>query len=241
MTLDIHIIPAFDDNYLFIIEDTTTNDIVLVDPGDAEPLINWFETHKKTPTAIWNTHHHKDHTGGNKALKDKYNCPIYAPKNDAKRIKYYDHLIDDSNVMKVGSHTFKVIDIAGHTLGHIGYYCADEHLLFCGDTLFAMGCGRVFEGTHEQMFHSLQKIKKLPPKTTIYCAHEYTLSNAKFALTAEPNNTDIAKRFEAVKDMRTKDIRTIPTSLDIELQTNVFLRAKDATEFERLRTAKDNF
>lgn len=241
MPLHVHIVPAFEDNYLFILEDTASKEIILVDPGDPAPLVAWFKANNKVPTAIWNTHHHKDHTGGNKVIKDIYNCPIYAPRNDAKRIKHYDHLIADNDTMMLGEYRFTVMDIAGHTMGHIGYYCAQEDLLFCGDTLFAMGCGRVFEGTYEQMFNSLLKIKNLPSKTTIYCAHEYTLSNGKFAITADPDNQDIAKRYKAVKEMRANNVGTVPTSLEIELKTNVFLRANSATEFERLRTAKDTF
>lgn len=238
---DVTLIPAFDDNYIFMIKDKQTDHLAVVDPGDAKPVLAWLDDNNETLDTILITHHHHDHTGGIQTLKEKTGCVVYGPKHEKQPIEGLDHQIEGGDHVMIGDKKFTILDFPGHTVGHIGYYNDDDHLLFCGDTLFAMGCGRLFEGTAEDMFSSLQKIAHLPDNTAIYCAHEYTYSNGLFAISAEPENNAVKKRLKTVKNARDNNIPTIPTDVMSEKQTNPFLRAKNAAELKTRRLAKDNF
>ena len=221
-------VSAFDDNYIWIIHnDVNLNgeqDIIVVDPGDAEPVIKAMKQNDWLLRAILLTHHHQDHTGGVEALSQLGDIPVYGPAHESIRgmthpLSEGDQLdFDDINIH------LKVIDIPGHTRGHIGYY--GHNALFCGDTLFAAGCGRIFEGTPEQMFNSLEKIRALPAETIIYCAHEYTLQNLAFAQVAEPDNRDIIERVERTQKLRAEGKPSVPSTLAEELSTNPFLRSQ---------------
>lgn len=192
-------------------------------------------------TTVLNTHHHPDHIGANIALKKATSCEIIGFYDDAHRIPAIDTKVKDGDEIKVCGYTAHVMFVPGHTLGHIAYYFQEQGALFCGDTLFAMGCGRLFEGTPQQMFDSLQKFKALPDETNVYCAHEYTLANATFSLSVDPDNKALQQRYEEVKNLRKQGIPTIPTTIGLEKSTNPFMRAKTVEEFARLRTLKDNF
>lgn len=232
--------PAFNDNYLYLVSCPESGKIAAVDPGDADVILKALG--KRKLDAIFCTHHHQDHIGGVQKLKNTFSCPVYASTYDAqhKRIPA-DHSLKEGDTITLGNLQTKVLDVPGHTLGHIAYYFAENDALFCGDTLFAAGCGRLFEGTPEQMFTSLQKIKALPSQTKVYCAHEYTAANLAFLHQAAPNNQAITKRKDKVEQLRAEGIPTIPTSLEEELTTNLFLTAPDAKTFAELRHAKDNF
>lgn len=234
------LIPAFNDNYIFLLtlKDGST---AVVDPGDEKPVIDFLEKNHKTLDHIFITHHHDDHIGGAEALKAKYGAQIIGHEKDASRLPTLDVKVNDSDVIDVGGHKISVIDTSGHTIGHICYHFADDKNLFVGDTLFVMGCGRLFEGTAEQMFASLQKLTTLPDDTNIYCAHEYTLANADFALSAFPQNENIKSSYVFFENLRENNTPTVPTTMRAEKETNPFLLAKTAEEFAKLRTAKDNF
>jgi len=249
MTLEIKILPMFDDNYGFIIKDEVSGQVATVDPGDPEVILNELKIQKWPLDFILNTHHHHDHIGGNKALKQETGCTIIGPQKDASRIPEIDIKVSEGSALKLGDHTIEVIETPGHTSGHICYHFCNDKAIFVGDTLFAMGCGRLFEGTAEQMWHSLQKIASLPLDTDIYCAHEYTLKNGSFALTVDPDNKALQFRMEEVRQMRKRGEKTIPTNLLIEKETNPFLRAakinapvKDPiANFSELRKKRDRF
>ncbi|MEX0951233.1 MAG: hydroxyacylglutathione hydrolase, partial [Gammaproteobacteria bacterium] len=206
-------------------------------------------------THILNTHHHWDHTGGNLALKKATGCTVIGPHSEAGRIPGLDTAVADGDVIEFGGHRIEVLETSGHTSGHVVYYLPEEKLAFVGDTLFAMGCGRLFEGSAEQMWHSLQKIMAWPDDTRLYCAHEYTEANASFALTVEPENTELQHRAKEVRGLRAENQPTIPTTLIREKATNPFLRvdspairsrlemknARPEEVFARIRALKDNF
>lgn len=219
-------IPAFVDNYLWLIHNG--KDAIIVDPGAAVPVQTCLTQHKLNLCAILLTHHHADHIGGVADLIRNTSLPIFGPLVDQQsgRIPTITQGCqqDDTVFIPELSLTFTVMEVPGHTSSHIAYYCAELDALFCGDTLFAGGCGRLFEGTPEQMVSSLHKITKLPAETQIYCAHEYTLSNLRFALAVEPNNLALQTRFNQVNAARKKGLATVPSQLDLELQTNPFLR-----------------
>ena len=313
----IHQIPLWEDNYIYVLQEGEK--AVVIDPGDFEAVQYFLSQKKLKLKLILNTHHHFDHAGGNKKLKEYWSCPIYAHQKDAHRIpgldfltipdqlakqnkpsrqnQFFiknkssreektcklkksdalneytipaessvkadflnkdlffdkgglsdnskdlkkDQLLEEGDEFSAGSFHFKVLFTPGHTLGHIIFWDQKNKLLFCGDTLFAMGCGRLFEGNPEQMFQSLGQIKKLPPDTLIYSAHEYTLKNAEFALSIEPANKELKKRYEKVKKIRENQQATIPFLLKEELLTNPFLRAKSVSEFARIRKLRDRF
>ncbi len=224
MSLEIHQLPAFDDNYLYILRDTQSGETAAVDPGDASVILKFLKNHRWPLHKIFITHHHFDHTGGIAALKQKTKAQVFAPKYDEHRISQVDHWLEEGLEVTVGSYKAQVLFLPGHTLGHIAYYFASEKALFSGDVLFAMGCGRLFEGSPAQMYQSLEKIKTLPPETKIYCAHEYTLANGRFALSVDPNNSDLLQRMDIVENLRQKNQPTLPTDLQLELKTNPFLR-----------------
>ena len=222
--LEIIQIPVLSDNYLYLVHEPKSGNTAIVDPAVDEPVISELEARGWDLTHIINTHHHWDHTGANLALKEKYGLTIVGPKAEAARIPGIDIELGDGDRFEFGEESAAVFDTPGHTSGHIVYHFESAHALFAGDTLFAMGCGRLFEGTPDQMWTSLQKIMALPNDTKIYCAHEYTLANAKFALSVEPENPDLIKRVHEVEHKRAAGLPTIPTNIEIEKKTNPFLR-----------------
>lgn len=240
-TIQVFQIPALRDNYIYILHEKNQDQTTVIDPSLAKPVNDFLREHNLKLNFIWNTHHHWDHTGGNQELKKKWNCPVYGYKGDAFRIPEMDKTLEEGEAFYFGKTRIEVLFIPGHTLGHIAFWLPEEKSLFCGDTLFSLGCGRLFEGTSEMMFNSLQKIKALPPDTQIYCAHEYTEDNARFALSVDKTNTALQKRARAVKLLRQKNQPTVPSSLKEELAVNPFLKAKTPSEFKVLRKKKDCF
>jgi len=232
--LDIRQIQAFIDNYIYAALEPESGFVAIVDPADAAPVIAALERWGWTPTHILSTHHHADHVGGNLELKERYGLIIVGPKADARRIPGIDVTVGDGERYPFGAEEAEVFDVPGHTRGHIAYWFARSKALFCGDTLFALGCGRLFEGTPEQMWSSLKKLRALPGETRVYCAHEYTENNARFALTVEPENAALRRRAERVRALRAKGEPTVPSLLSEEIETNPFLRA-DASEALRAR------
>ncbi|MBA3666870.1 MAG: hydroxyacylglutathione hydrolase [Sphingomonas sp.] len=239
--MEIVAVPAFSDNYLWLVYDPASGETAVVDPGDAAPVLAAAEARGWRITTILNTHWHPDHTGGNLAVKAATGAIVYGPAGEADRIPGLDHPLGDSDRVSLGAQEAEVIAVPGHTLGHIAYWFAGDGVAFVGDTMFAMGCGRLFEGTPEQMHKSLRRLAALPEETALYCAHEYTLSNARFAAQAFPDDLAIAERLTVVEEARAAGRPTVPTDVAAERATNPFLRARDVDEFAKLRLAKDHF
>ncbi len=233
--LEIHQFPCLSDNYGVLIHDAEQNLTASIDTPEVGPIERALSEKGWTLTHILNTHHHGDHTDGNVELKRKTGCTIVGPRPEASKIPGIDIEVGDGEVYEFGGHAAQVIETPGHTLGHIAYYFAQDEVVFVGDTLFALGCGRVFEGTYEQMWDSLQKLMALPPETTVYCGHEYTQANANFALTIEPDNADLVARASDIADKRSRGEPTVPTTLELELRTNPFLRAASPGVQKELR------
>ncbi|EPJ90251.1 hydroxyacylglutathione hydrolase [Pseudomonas sp. CFII68] len=224
--IQISALPAFTDNYIWLLQDHATQRCAVVDPGDAAPVQAWLEAHPGWVLSdILITHHHHDHVGGVQALKKATNATVYGPASE--NIPARDQALHDNDQVSVLGWDFDVYAVPGHTLGHIAYY--HHGLLFCGDTLFAAGCGRLFEGTPAQMHHSLSRLAALPEDTLVYCTHEYTLSNLKFAAAVEPGNPDIVARLEKVSRQRSEGIMTLPSTLALEKLTNPFLRTTETS------------
>lgn len=234
-------IPALSDNYIWLVHDPVSTETIVVDPAQADPVLAALADRGWALTAIWNTHWHPDHTGGNAALKAATGCTVIAPAAEADRIPTADRLVGEGDTVALGAHRATVLEVPAHTSGHIAYHFAEDALLFIGDTLFAMGCGRLFEGTAEQMFANMQRLAALPAETRVYCAHEYTLSNGRYALVAEPDNAAIRSRLAEVERLRAAGEPTVPTTIAAELATNPFLRAPNATILAERRAAKDGF
>jgi len=239
--MKVEIIPCLKDNYSYLIIDETNNDACVVDPSEAKPVINFIEKEKINLKYILNTHHHFDHIGGNKELKRKYNSIVVGYKYDADRIPEINILVEDNQIWKRDNFEAKIIHIPGHTTGHIGFYFFNEKIIFTGDTLFSLGCGKIFEGTYKEMFTSLSKIKELPENTKIYCGHEYTLQNSKFCIEHDPQNLNLQNKITKIKEKLKNNTPTIPSTLKDEKECNVFLRAKNVESFSKLRDLKDNF
>ncbi len=239
--LTIHQIPVLTDNYIYLLHETITNETAVVDPAISEPVLNRLKKLGLSLNYILNTHHHHDHVGGNLALQAATGCKIVGSEQDKKRIPAIDIALKEGDLFQLGSEKMAVIETDGHTLGHIAFWFQQSKALFCGDTLFAMGCGRLFEGSAMQMWTSLNKLMALPEETQIYCAHEYTENNGRFALTIEPTNADLKFRMQQVKEYRQQGLATVPFLLVEELATNPFLRAKSCSEFAQIRQLKDNF
>lgn len=234
-------IPALSDNYIWLVHEPVSAETVVIDPAVADPVLIEAEARGWRITQIWNTHWHPDHTGGNQAIKLATGCTVTGPAAEADRIPTLDRLVKEGDRVSIGSLEAEVLEVPAHTSGHIAYHLPEAEIVFVGDTLFAMGCGRLFEGNAEQMHDNLQRLSKLPPETQVYCAHEYTLSNARFAVTVEPDNQELADRLRAVEAARAAGEATVPTTIALERATNPFMRVSSAEELAELRGAKDSF
>lgn len=239
--MNIEIISCLNDNYSYLIHDNKSNTVAIIDPSEFAPCDKIISKKYKKLDYILNTHHHYDHVGGNKELKKKYNSKILGFKSDEERIPNIDKLLEDNEEFNIGNIKFTTLFIPGHTTGHIAFYSKTEKAIFTGDTLFSMGCGRVFEGTYSQMFNSLNRIKDLPEDTKIYCGHEYTFQNSNFCIANDSKNSKLKDKIIEIKKKLEKNLPTIPSILADELDCNIFLKAKDVKSFSKLRDLKDNF
>ncbi|MDE0119986.1 MAG: hydroxyacylglutathione hydrolase [Bdellovibrionales bacterium] len=239
--LQVFQLPVLQDNYIYILRDESTQKTAVVDPALPEPVNLFLKEKNWKLDFIFTTHHHWDHTGGNIKLKKKWNCPIFGFVEDTHRIPGIDTHLQEGEQFSFGKFPCRILFLPGHTLGHIAYWFFEEKKLFIGDTLFAMGCGRLFEGSPQQMFASLNQIKSSPPETEIFCAHEYTEKNGHFALSVDPQNKNLKNRMTEVKANRKKNKPTVPFFLSEELKTNPFLRATTLEEFTQLRKKRDFF
>lgn len=239
--LDIVRIAALSDNYIWLVHDPDSGETMVVDPAEADPVLAEADRRGWAIDAIWNTHWHPDHTGGNAAIKQATGAPVIAPAAEAAKIPTADLLVVEGDIVQLGKHSATVLETPAHTAGHITYHFADDAVAFTGDTLFAMGCGRLFEGTAAQMYANMQRLADLPPETSVYCAHEYTLSNARYAQVAEPDNDAIADRLREVEKMRERGEATVPTTIALERATNPFMRAQSIEQFAERRASKDVF
>jgi hydroxyacylglutathione hydrolase len=239
--LDIVRIPVLSDNYVWLAHEPGSGETMVVDPAVADPVLAAAEARGWRISQIWNTHWHPDHIGGNAGIKAATGCTVTAPAAEAARIPAIDRPVAEGDIVRLGSVEAKVLEVPAHTAGHIAYYMPAEDLIFVGDTLFAMGCGRLFEGSAEQMYANMRRLAALPPETRVYCAHEYTLSNGRFALTVEPDNQALIERMSAVEAMRRNGEATVPTTIALERDTNPFMRASSVESFAERRVGKDNF
>ena len=239
--LEIVRIPVLSDNYVWLVHEAESGATMVVDPAVAQPVLDEAGRRGWRIGQIWNTHWHPDHTGGNEAIKAATGCTVTGPAAEAERIPTLDRQVGEGDRVKLGAVEAVVLEVPAHTAGHIAYHLPSEATVFVGDTLFAMGCGRLFEGTADQMHANLQRLAALPPETRAYCAHEYTLSNGRFAAVAEPDNEAIRERLLRVEAARAVDEATVPTTIGEELATNPFMRARSAAELAERRAAKDAF
>ena len=237
----IEIIRCLQDNYSYLLIDDAKGIGCVIDPGEAAPIMKYVESNNIELKYILNTHHHYDHVGGNLELKKRYNSKIVGFKEDKDRIPEIDVLVEDNQKWKGENFEAKIYHIPGHTSGHIAFHFFLQKKIFTGDTLFSLGCGRIFEGTYEQMFNSLKKIKELPKDTQIYCGHEYTLQNSKFCELNDSDNSNLKNKIEEIKEKIKNGHPTIPSILSDEMECNIFLKAKDVESFSKLRDLKDNF
>ena len=234
-------IPALTDNYIWLVHEESSGETMVVDPSVAEPVLEAAAERGWRIGQIWNTHWHPDHTGGNEAIKAATGCLVTGPAAEAPRIPTLDRQVREGDRVQLGPLEAMVLEVPAHTAGHIAFYLPSEELIFVGDTLFAMGCGRLFEGNAGQMHANLQRLAELPPETSVYCAHEYTLSNARFAATVEPDNAALLRRVEEVEAARSRGEATVPTTIALEQATTPFMRASSAEQLADRRQAKDNF
>ena len=235
------IIKCLQDNYSYIIIDESNNNACVVDPGESFPIIDFIERNKIKLKYILNTHHHYDHINGNLELKKKYGSKIVAFEKDKNRIPKIDIFVRDNEIWKADNFEAKIYHTPGHTRGHIAFHFFNEKKIFTGDTLFSLGCGRIFEGTFKEMFNSLSKFKKLPKETEIYCGHEYTLQNSDFCVKYDPENSKLKNKIKKIKKKLNDNLPTVPTVLSEELECNIFLKAENLQTFTKLRELKDNF
>jgi len=253
--MKIEIIPCLNDNYSYLIHDEISNTVAIVDPSEFMPCDTIISKNYQKLDFILNTHHHYDHVGGNEELKKKYNSKVLGFENDKNRIPQIDTVLKDNQEFKIGTLNFTTIFIPGHTRGHVAFYFKKERVVFTGDTLFSLGCGRVFEGTYKQMFQSLNKLKNLPGETKVYCGHEYTFKNLEFCLKFNPNNDFLKKKKNDIKLSLKNKKPTIPSTIADEIKANIFFRVNDPDIkkainlenspdieiFTKLRDLKDNF
>ena len=239
--MKIEIIKCLQDNYAYIVIDETSGLSIVVDPSESKPIIDYIEKNSLNLKFILNTHHHFDHVGGNKELKKKYNLKVVGFEGDKNRIPEIDVALSDKEIWRNNNFEAKVYHIPGHTSGHICYHFFKQNILFTGDTLFSLGCGRIFEGTYEEMFSSLQLIKSFPLDTKIYCGHEYTLNNSNFCINYDKENSALKDKIKLIKKKLDNNLPTIPTTIKEELECNIFLRSKDVKSFSKLRDLKDKF
>lgn len=237
----VELIPALSDNYIYLLRDPDSDAVAIVDPGEAAPVIAALERQNLKPTHVLNTHHHGDHIAGNSEITARWGAKLIAPAANSEQIPGIDQAVGDGDAVAIGTLRFEVLAVPGHTLGHVAFWSADPAILFAGDTLFALGCGRMFEGTPQQMWHSLQRLRDLPPETLLYCGHEYTQSNARFALAVDPDNAELRTRAAEIDRLRAEGRPTLPSTIAAERATNPFLRVHDADAFAALRKQKDQF
>ena len=241
MTLNVSAIPLFKDNYAWLLRDSATGTTAVVDPADAGPVEAAIMAAGGRLDLILLTHHHADHVGGTDEIRARFGCPVVGAAADAHRLPKLDRAVKEGDTVAIGDAVGRVIETPGHTMGHIAFYYPDGHALFCGDTLFSLGCGRLLEGRPADMFASLQKFAALPSDTQVYCGHEYTEANARFAITVEPDNAALKKRMAEILALRAAGRSTIPSPLGEEMAANPFVRAPDAVALGRIRAAKDSF
>lgn len=241
MTVTVQAVPCLSDNYAWLLRDQATGTVAICDPGEAAPVIAALEAAGGRCDIILLTHHHGDHVNGVEEVRARYGAKVIGAQADAHRLPKLDQAVMPGETVRVGETEGRVIDSPGHTIGHIAFYFPDGDVLLCGDTLFSLGCGRLMEGTAEDMFRALELLKPLPPQTLVCAGHEYTESNARFALTVEPDNEDLKDKASDVFAKRALGKPTLPVTLGQELRTNPFLRAGSAARLGEIRTAKDNF
>jgi hydroxyacylglutathione hydrolase len=238
--LEVVRVPVLSDNYAWLVHDSASGETAALDPGEAEPMLAAAASRRWSIGQVWNTHWHPDHVNGNAAIRAA-GAQVTGPAAEAAKIEGLDSGIADGDELTLGAHRGRAIATPGHTLGHLCFHFAENELLFSGDTLFAMGCGKLFEGTPADMFASLARFTDLPGETLICCGHEYTLSNGRYALAAEPGNDAVVRRMAEVERMRAGGEATVPTTMELERATNPFLRARDVAELAERRAAKDRF
>lgn len=234
-------VPVLDDNYVWLMHDETSGETVVVDPAVAEPVLAAAQARGWRISQIWNTHWHGDHVGGNTGIKAATGCLIIAPDDLQHPIPGVDRIVGEGDKVNIGAFEGQVLSTPGHTNVHVSYHIPSASIVFTGDTLFALGCGRLFEGTAEEMFANMIRFSQLPAATAIYCAHEYTQSNGRFAMTVEPENLKLAERMSAIDQARACGEPTVPSTIEAELDTNPFMRAGSLEEFAARRAAKDQF
>ena len=250
--LEIHQFPCLSDNYGFLVHDPASGETAAIDTPDGEEYLRQAQAKGWTISQIWNTHWHPDHAGGNKVIVEQTGAKVIAPQ-EVEKLSPIDTIVTQDDVVTIGQHEARVIDVSGHTNGHVAFHFPADGIAFVGDSVFALGCGRMFEGEPQQFWKSLDRIRQLPDETVLYCAHEYTQANARFALHADPDNEALQAYAREIDNKRERGEATVPTKLGLELQTNPFLRADQpelqsrwggdtpAETFAALRSAKDSF
>jgi len=238
--LEIVPIPVLRDNYVWLMHDPASSETVAVDPSVAEPVLEEAVRRGWAISQVWNTHWHPDHTGGNDAIRAATGCTITGPA-EAEKVSKLDRIVAGGDQARIGDFEAELIDIPAHTAGHVAFHLPGAGVAFTGDTLFAMGCGRLFEGDARQMYDAMQRLAALPPETRVYCGHEYTLANGRFALTVEPDNAALVARMAEVEALRERGEPTLPTTIALERATNPFMRAATVEELAERRAAKDAF
>ncbi|MGZ6432758.1 MAG: hydroxyacylglutathione hydrolase [Pseudobdellovibrionaceae bacterium] len=236
----VELLPIFKDNYVFVVIDKIAGEAIVIDPGEAAPVKAFLISHELPLKAIYLTHHHSDHIDGAKELKEIFSAAVYAPLKNKKQMAFADHYVKEGDTISTGRFSFSVMELPGHTLGHVGYFCSQEKWLFSGDVVFGLGCGRVFEGTYEQMYHSIQRIKALPSETLIFCTHEYTEANLQFCKILKMDENENFEAYEKELTRRRKlHLPSVPLKLSLEKKANPFLLTQSLEQFSYLRDLKN--